>query len=107
MLVFEGEEYHRRVVAFTAFEQEKREGMTIARGAEAVGAGRDFTWDFQAGTARIEPPAPFTGTATFLQRAGGRSSWRGSLRAPLLGGRPFRLAGPPFRAKLIKGSPLE
>ena len=107
MLVFEGEAKHRRDVFFSAFEYEKEEGMLIARGAQTVGPRRDFTWDFKAGTARVDPPAPFTGSATFERRPGGHSAWRGSLRAPMLGGTPFRLAGSDFQAQLIKGSILD
>lgn len=107
MLVFEGEAKHRRLVVFDAFQQEKREGMLIARGAETTGPPRDFTWNLKAGTARVDPPAPFTGTATFKRRPGGPAIWTGSLRAPMLGGQPFRLAGSEFQAQLINGSPLD
>jgi hypothetical protein len=41
------------------------------------------------------------------RRAGGRSVWRGSLEAPVLGGEPMRLAGGDFRIQLLKGSPLD
>jgi hypothetical protein len=107
LLVFEGEANHRRHVFFSAFEDEEEEGMTIARGAQTAGPPRDFTWDLKAGTARIAPPAPFSGSATFKRRPGGRSAWRGSLRAPVLGGQPMRLAGGDFKAQLIEGSLLD
>lgn len=107
MLVIEGEDRHRRLVAFSALEQERREGMRISRGAEAVAPARAFVRDLKAGTAHVDPPAPFTGSATFARRPGGHSVWRGSLRAPLFGGRPFRLAGRDFQAQLIKGSILD
>jgi hypothetical protein len=107
LLVFEGEARHRRDVFFSAFEEEKEEGMLVARGAQTAGPPGDFTWNLKAGTARIDPPAPFTGSATFKRRPGGHSAWRGSLRAPVLGGQPMRLAGGDFMAQLIKGSPLD
>ena len=107
MLVFEVEENHRRHVLFSAFETEKEDGMLIARGAQAVAPRRDFSWNLEAGTAHIAPPAPFTGRATFKRRPGARPVWRGSLRAPMLGGQPFRLAGGDLRAQLIEGSPLD
>lgn len=107
MLVFEIEEKHRHRAFFSAFNQEKAEGMLIARGAQVAAPRRDFTWNLKTGTAHIAPPAPFTGSATFERRPGGHSVWRGSLRAPMLGGQPFRLAGGDFQAQLIEGSPLD
>jgi hypothetical protein len=107
MLVFEGEGRHARLVFFSAFEYERTEGMLIARGAQTAGPRRDFTWDLGAGTARIDPPAPFTGSATLTPRPGGAPIWRGSLRAPMPGGRPFRLSGADFQAQLVGGSPLD
>jgi hypothetical protein len=88
-------------------ESEKDEGMLIARGAQALAPSRDFTWNLKAGTAHISPPAPFTGSATFKRRPGARPRWSGSLRAPMLGGQPFRLAGGDVRAQLIEGSPID
>jgi hypothetical protein len=107
MLVFEIEEKHRRRVLISAFKSEKVEGMLIARGAQAVAPRRDFTWNLKAGTAHIAPPAPFTGSATFERRPGAKPRWSGSLRAPLLGGRPFPLVGGDFQAQLIEGSILD
>jgi hypothetical protein len=107
MVVFEGEAKHRRHVFFSAFEYEEAEGMVIERGAQMVGPPRDFTWDLEAGTARVDPPVPFTGSATFKRRPGGKPRWSGSLRVPMLGGRPFRLVGGDFQAQLIKGSILD
>lgn len=107
LVVFESVVKGRPRVFFSAFEEEKAEGMLIARGAQAAGSRRDFTWNLKAGTARIDPPAPFTGSATFKRRPGGHPVWRGSLRAPMLGGQPFRLTGGDFQAQLIKGSLLD
>jgi hypothetical protein len=107
MLVFEIEEKDRDRAFFSSFNEEKAEGMLIARGAQVAAPRRDFTWNLKTGTAHIAPPAPFTGSATFERRPGGHSVWRGSLRAPMLGGQPFRLAGGDFQAQLIEGSPLD
>jgi hypothetical protein len=107
MLVFEIESKHRRRPYFSAFLTEKREGMMVARGAQVIAPRRDFAWNLKTGIAHIAPPAPFTGSATFERRPGGHSVWRGSLQAPVLGGRPFRLAGGDFQAQLIEGSPLD
>jgi hypothetical protein len=92
---------------FNALQAERTEGMLVERGAQMIGGPGAFRWNLKAGTAHIHPPAPFTGSATFERRSGGRSVWRGSLRAPLLGGEPFRLTGGDFQAQLIKGSPLD
>jgi len=107
LVIFELVQKHRRHVFFSAFEYEEEEGMVIARGAQTAGPPGDFTWNLKAGTARVDPPAPFIGSATFKRRPGGHSVWRGSLRAPVLGGQPFRLAGDEFQAQLIEGSPLD
>ncbi len=81
---------------FNAFRAESREGMKIERGAQAIGGARTFEWNLGAGTARVEPPAPFSGRAVYRRGAGGRSSWTGSVQVPILGSRPIRLTGPAF-----------
>jgi hypothetical protein len=107
LFVMEVEEKHRHRVLFDALQDEKVEGMLVARGAEAVGPRGDFTWNLKAGTAHIDPPAPFTGSATYKRHPRGHAVWRGSLTAPVLGGEPISLAGGDFRVQLLKGSPLD
>lgn len=107
LLVVEFEMKHRQRVLFEGFRGERVEGMLVGRGAQAVAPRRDFTWNLEAGTAHVAPPAPFTGSATFRRRPDGHSVWRGSLRAPVLGGVPMRLTGGDFRMQLLKGSPLD
>lgn len=91
----------------SAFQAEKVEGMEVERGAQVAAPARDFTWDLAAGTAEVDPPAPFKGSATLTRRPGGRSVWSGSLTVPVLGAQPIRLAGPGFTAKLGAGSLLD
>jgi hypothetical protein len=79
--------------------------MTIVRGAILVTGTRAFDWDLNSGTATVRPPAPFTGMAHFSRRPGARPLWTGSLRVPILGGTPIRLAGPAFHATLHRGVP--
>jgi hypothetical protein len=92
---------------FNALRAERREGMRIERGAQVYGGAGAFVWNLAAETARVEPPAPFSGRAVYRGGAGGGPpSWTGSLRVPLLGGRPMRITGPSFHARLRPGSPL-
>jgi hypothetical protein len=105
-----------RIVAVSRGENDKRGtvsgfltetagAMTIVRGAVLVAGVSAFDWDLAAGTATVHPPAPFTGTAHFARRPGGRALWTGSLRVPILGGKPIRLAGGAFHAALHRGVP--
>jgi hypothetical protein len=87
-------------VSFSAFRAEHREGMLIDRGVEIYAGARSFFWDLGTGTATLEPPAPFTGRAFFRRESGGGSRWWGSLRAPILGGRPMRVTGVDFDTTL-------
>jgi hypothetical protein len=83
-----------------AFRGEQRDGMQIIRGAQVYGGAAALQWNLVAGTATLEPPAPFIGRAFYRREAGGRSRWWGSLRVPILGGRPMRLTGAAFRTRL-------
>jgi len=58
----------------------------------------------------VDPPGPFTGTATFQREPDGSFSWLGDLAAELPGIGPVQLAGPSFEAiacvdNNCKGSP--
>ncbi len=85
---------------FNAFRTEKREGMTIQRGAQVYGGAATLEWDLGNGTARVEPPAPYSGRGFYRAGAGGRAEWKGSLRVPILGGAPLRLTGPAFEVRM-------
>lgn len=85
-------------------KRENREGMKIERGTYAEGGPAAFTFNHKAGTARLDPPHPFTGTATFKRRPG-RDVWRSTLRVPLLGADPVSLRGRSFRARLTRDLP--
>jgi len=78
---------------------EKREGMEISRVTSVRAAAGAFTFDQEAGTARLRPPAPLSGHATYERRPG-RDLWRSTIRVPLLGAAPLRTDGPGFRAML-------
>ncbi len=101
------DESGRPRVFCSAYHEEREEGMLIARGAQVAAAPRSFTYDLDTGTARVAPPAPFTGSATFKRLSGKRTAWRGSLRMPVLGEQPRRLTGSAFTARLSEGSPFD
>jgi len=90
----------------SAFLEEGVGKMVVLRGVRMSLKHRDFAWDFVAGTATITPPAPFTGTATFIRRAGGKPLLRGSLALSVLGSpKLVRMTGADFRAALHRGIP--
>ncbi|HKO37633.1 MAG TPA: hypothetical protein VJU14_04625 [Solirubrobacterales bacterium] len=100
------EDENRGSTLFLGAKLETREGMEIGR-ATAVEAGPStFTFNHKAGTASVDPPQPFTGTATFKRRKG-RDLWRSTLRVPLLGADPMSLRGRGFRAHLARNLPSD
>lgn len=97
---------HGRGVSFFSGSQfENREGMKIGRGTFAKTGASAFVFDHEAGTARVDPPQPFTGTATFKRRPHGRDLWRSTIRVPLLGADPVSFRGRDFRASLRRDFP--
>jgi hypothetical protein len=82
-------------------------GLSVIRGAVVQAPAKDFEWDFAAGTATVRAPAPFSGSATFTRGPDGRKRLTGSLRVPILGGSPIRLAGPAFNPTLHRGTPSD
>jgi hypothetical protein len=88
-------------VAFVGVKFEKREGMEITRGAVAKARPDSFVFDHDAGTARVDPPQPFNGTATYKRRKG-RDLWRSTLRVPLLGAPPLHVRGKGSVAALVR-----
>jgi hypothetical protein len=89
---------------FLGAKSENREGMEITRGTIVETGPSTFTFNHKAGTAHVDPPRPFTGTATFKRRPG-RDLWRSTLRAPLLGADPVSLRGRSFRVWLTRQLP--
>lgn len=90
------------ITVFWALSHEVREGIGISRwtaiGARLPGDRAGFEFDHRRGTAFVDPPAPFGGSARYVRRQGPRDSWHGNLTAPLLGLGRVRLTGPGFRA---------
>jgi hypothetical protein len=89
---------------FVGAKLENREGMEIGRATVAETGPSTFTFNHKTGTASVDPPHPFTGTATFKRRKG-RDLWRSTLRVPLLGADPLSLRGRGFRANLARALP--
>jgi len=90
---------------FFAGSQEITEGVGITRFTFAVTRSTGFEFDNRRGTALVDPPAPFAGTARYLRRPGAPDLWRGTLSAPLLGLGRVRLAGPGFSARMMSRLP--
>lgn len=108
VMVFDDGRHGRHKVAIFATLAEDREGMTVARGVQLTAGSDAFRWNLERGRATLRPPAPFTGSATFVRHGDdGDGAWRGSLVMPILGGEPVELAGSEFRAFIHKGVPQD
>jgi hypothetical protein len=104
------DEDERPYTFFFATSQEVREGVGIsritiagARGADSRSAG--FQFNNKGGTAFVDPPAPYAGSARYLRRPKARDRWSGSLTVPLLGLGRVPLTGPGFRAVMVPEPP--
>lgn len=98
-------EDERPFTYFFVSSQEVTEGVGISRVTYAGARSADFTFDTRRGTATVDPPAPFAGSAHYVRRPDGPDRWSGSLTAPLLGLGRIRLAGPDFRAAMVRKLP--
>lgn len=90
----------RRVV-FSAKRNEGAGGISITREAEVEAP--ESTFLFTGGKqlpeeVEVTPPAPFSGTASFIRTAESTFEWRGDLAVEFPGIDPIRLAGPSFSA---------
>ena len=90
---------------FLAFSREIRDGVGIVRYTSAGTRSDAFRYDNRRGTALVDPPAPFAGSARFLRRRGAPDRWTGDLTAPLLGAGRVRLTGPGFDARMVPRYP--
>ena len=95
----------RPYTSFFAASQEVREGIGISRFTYAGRRAAGFEFDNRRGTALVDPPAPFAGSARYVRRPDARDGWSGSLTAPLLGLGRVRLAGPDFDARMVPRLP--
>lgn len=98
-------EGERPFTYFFAINQEVVEKVAISRFTYAAARAAGFTFDTRRGTATVDPPAPFAGSAHYVRRPDGTDRWSGSLTAPLLGLGRVRLTGPNFRAVMVRKLP--
>ena len=91
-----------RPVRFVASVKERRGDLRTERSVTATAAPRAFAFDVSSGEARVRPPRPFAGVATYRRRPGGRARWRGDLSVDFPGRPDVRLTGPATRASLIR-----
>ncbi|MDQ2630940.1 MAG: hypothetical protein M3Y75_08205 [Actinomycetota bacterium] len=90
---------------YNAATTEKRRGMTIYRSVNVRTSPDTFAvapLGSSPVTATVEPPAPFSGTATYEKRADGAISWSGDLAVELPGRGELPLADSSYRAKLCR-----
>jgi hypothetical protein len=88
-------------VAFGGVKFEEREKMRITRGLSVMARPGRFVFDHDDGSARVDPPRPFTGTATYARRPG-RDRWRSTIRVPLLGAPPLQIRPNNSSARLVR-----
>ena len=80
---------------FSGFINEKAGRVEILRSAFAKGPAGSFTYDDGLTEASVDPPAPFSGSATYTE--GSPSTWVGDLAMKVPGKRgKIALAGPSF-----------
>jgi hypothetical protein len=99
------EKDERPYAYFFAASQEVRERVAIVRFTYARTGSVGFQFDNRHGTAFVDPPAPFAGSARYVRRPDSRDGWSGTLTAPLLGLGRVRLTGPGFHARMVPRLP--
>jgi hypothetical protein len=90
---------------FFATNQEVREKVAVIRFTYVGTRSSGFEFDNRRGSAFVDPPYPFAGTARYRRRPDAPDVWGGSLTAPLLGLGRVRLAGPGFVARMVPRLP--
>lgn len=85
---------------FYGVKGERREGMEIGRVTAVTASPSRFVVDQEAGTAKLRPPAPLRGQATFERRPDGPALWHSTIRVPLLGSDPLDTGASGFKAAL-------
>ncbi len=83
---------------------ERRHGVAIARVVRMFAGASSFDYDRGLGTATLDPPVPFSGSANFRREAEEPRRWTGSLKVDLPGRANVSLTRPGLRPKLRRGS---
>jgi hypothetical protein len=91
-----------RPARFEASVEERRRGLQISRGVEAMGTPDDFVFDVPKQSALINPPPPFTGTGRFRGAGPGPGRLFGALAVDFPGRADVRLGGARTRGGLIR-----
>jgi hypothetical protein len=86
---------------FLALTEQSDGGLAILRVASAPGSADSFALDDALTHARVSPPPPFDGAATYRAAPDGTRTWTGSLSADFPGAEDFPLAGPPFTPSAV------
>jgi hypothetical protein len=89
---------------YTATSSERRGGIDIYRGASVTAPPETFEVNppGERPRATVDPPAPFSGTATYERGPAGEALWSGDLRVELPGLGEVPLADSSYRAKLCR-----
>lgn len=91
------------LTGFFAAATDRRGSVRIARLALVLSdRAHTFVFDDGLGSATVDPPKPFDGTATFQRNEAGPPTWSGSLSVSLLGAPNLPLTGPTFTARLFR-----
>ena len=61
------------------------DGISISRLAEVMAPASAFAWAADLHRARLSPPAPFSGAATWVEPRGNKTDWKGDLTVDFLG----------------------
>ena len=85
---------------FAAGTSERQGALRVKRSVLVEGKPVSFDFSGNLGSARVSPPKPFAGTASFKRNADGSTEWLGTLSVALPGVGSIALTGPAFTAKL-------
>ena len=91
----------RKATLFSATLAERRDGILIERSVHGRRPAAAFDYDPFLRRATVEPPAPFSGSATFRRLATPANRWTGDLAVDFPGEPDVALTGPGFSAGLV------
>ncbi len=89
-----------RRISYLAVSDESRGSLATARIAFTKAAGRSLRINEALTSARVSPPAPFHGSATYAASPDGTVSWSGSLSFTVPGGHRVPLTGEGFETSV-------